>query len=46
MDLLEEILRDKDNYAKGYVKIREVEDNVNQPADSFGQQPRLEEKRQ
>ena len=37
MDLLEEILQDTNNYAKGYIKILEVENDVNQPADSLGQ---------
>jgi len=32
MDLSEEILRDTNNDAKGYMKIRKVEDDVNRPA--------------
>ena len=39
MNLLEEILRDSNDYAKGYEKMREVEDNSNQLAASLGQQP-------
>ena len=35
-DLLEEILRDKNNYAKGYMKMWEVRDDINQPAVSLG----------
>ena len=46
IDLLEEILRDTKNYAKCYMKIREVDDDVSQIADLLGQQPRLEDKRQ
>ena len=46
MDLLEETLRDTNNYAKGDMKMREVEYNVNQAADSLRQQPQLEDGRQ
>ena len=46
MGLLEEILRDKSNYAKDHIKIREVKNNLNQYAASMGQQSRLEDKRQ
>ena len=42
--LLEETLRDINNYAKDYMEMRKLEDDVNTCADSLGQQPQLEEK--
>ena len=38
MDFLEDILRDTNNYAKGYKKMLELDDEVNQLAASLGQQ--------
>ena len=37
--MLEEILRDTNDYAKGYEKMREVDDGANHLAASLGQQP-------
>jgi hypothetical protein len=46
MDLYEKILRDANSYTKGYMKIREAGNDVNQHAVSLGQQLWLEGKQQ
>jgi len=44
MDLLEEQLGSANNYAKGYMKMREVKDDLKQPVASQGQQAAIEDK--